>query len=122
MTGENLLRILESRLDNVVYLAGFASSRAEARQLILHRHFILNGRRVNIPSILIKQNDLIELRQESKKSQKFKSILENFSSKPSPIWMTVDKDNCKIKIERLCNREEVELQVKEHLIVELYSK
>ena len=123
MTGENLLRILESRLDNVVYLAGFASSRVEARQLILHRHFVLNGRRVNIPSILVKPGDLIELRHESRKdSSKFKQILENFSSKPSPMWMEVDKDNCKVKIERLCNRDEVELQVEEHLIVELYSK
>ena len=122
MTGENLLRILESRLDNVVYIAGFASSRAEARQLVLHRHFTLNGRRVNIPSILVKPNDVIELDQKSKKSSKFKSISENFSSRPTPMWIEVDKDNWKIKVERLCNRDEIELEVEEHLIVELYSK
>lgn len=122
LTGENLLRILESRLDNVVYVAGFASSRAEARQLILHRHFKLNGHRVNIASILVNPKDVIEIHEKSKKSAKFKSIFENFESKPTPIWMTVDRNNCKIVIERLCNRDEVELEVEEHLIVELYSK
>lgn len=122
MTGENLLRILESRLDNVVYLAGFSSSRIEAKQLILHRHFLLNGRRVNISSILVKPGDVIEIEPGSKKSPKFKAILENFSSKPSPMWLEVDKENGKIRIERLCNRDEVELEIEEHLIVELYSK
>ena len=122
MTGENLLKILEARMDNVIYVAGFASSRAEARQLVLHRHFKLNGRRVSIPSILVKPGDVIELEEKSKKSVKFKTILENFASKPTPMWMQVDKQNCKVNIERLCNREEVELEVEEHLIVELYSK
>ncbi len=122
MTGENLLKILEARMDNVIYVAGFASSRAEARQLVLHRHFKLNGRRVSIPSILVKPGDVIELEEKSKKSVKFKTILESFASKPTPMWMQVDKQNGKVNIERLCNREEVELEVEEHLIVELYSK
>ena len=122
MTGENLLSILESRLDNVVYLAGFASSRIEAKQLILHRHFKLNNKRVNIASILVDSNDVIELEEKSKKSPKFKAIFENFSSRTYPIWMEVDKEKCKIKILRRCNREEVSLEVEEHLIVELYSK
>ena len=122
MTGENLLSILESRLDNVVYLAGFASSRTEAKQLILHRHFKLNNKRVNIASILVDSNDVIELEEKSKKSPKFKAIFENFSSRTYPIWMEVDKEKCKIKILRRCNREEVSLEVEEHLIVELYSK
>ncbi len=122
MTGENLLKILESRLDNVIYSAGFASSRAEAKQLILHNHFTLNGKKVNISSILVKPGDVIELKASSKSLEKFKTVFENFSSRPTPMWMNVDKDAMKITIERLCNRDEVELDVAEHLIVELYSK
>lgn len=122
MTGENLLKILESRLDNVIYSAGFASSRAEAKQLILHNHFTLNGKKVNISSILVKPGDVIELKASSKSLEKFKTVFENFSSRPAPMWMNVDKDAMKITIERLCNRDEVELDVAEHLIVELYSK
>ena len=122
MTGENLLKILESRLDNVIYSAGFASSRVEAKQLILHNHFTLNGKKVNISSILVKPGDVIELKPASRSSEKFKAIFENFASRPTPMWMNVDKDAMKITIERLCNRDEVELDVAEHLIVELYSK
>ena len=122
MTGENSLKILESRLDNVIYSAGFASSRAEAKQLILHNHFTLNGKKVNISSILVKPGDVIELKASSKSLEKFKTIFENFSSRPTPMWMNADKDAMKITIERLCNRDEVELDVAEHLIVELYSK
>ena len=122
MTGENLLKILESRLDNVIYSAGFASSRAEAKQLILHNHFTLNGKKVNISSILVKPGDVIELKASSKSLETFKTVFENFSSRPTPMWMKVDKDAMKISIERLCNRDEVELDVAEHLIVELYSK
>ena len=123
LTGENLLRILESRLDNVIYMAGFAASRAEAKQLILHRHFKLNGERVNIPSILVKEKDIIEVNEKSKKSLKFKSIFEKLESHTSaPMWMEVDKNEKKISILRLCNRDEVGIEVAEHLIVELYSK
>lgn len=122
MTGENLLRLLESRLDNVVYRAGFASSRAEAKQLILHNHFTLNGKKANISSILVKPGDVLELKSDSKSSDKFKAVLESFSSRPTPMWMNVDKDTCTVKIERLVNRDEIDLDIEEHLIVELYSK
>ncbi len=122
MAGENLLKILESRLDNVVYRAGFASSRAEARQLVLHNHFTLNGEKVNISSIILKPGSVIQLKDKSAKLDKFKSIFESFSSKPVPMWLNVDKNSFKISVERFCEREEVELEVAEHLIVELYSK
>lgn len=122
MTGENLLKILESRLDNVVYSAGFASSRAEAKQLILHNHFTLNGKKVNISSIILQPGDVVQLKEKSRKLDKFKVIFENFASRPVPMWLSVDRNDFKISVERLCNREEVELDVAEHLIVELYSK
>lgn len=122
MTGENLLKILEMRLDNVVYSAGFASSRAEAKQLILHNHFTLNGNKVNIASIILKPGDVVQLKEKSSKLAKFKTIFDNFSSKPVPMWLSVDNNSFKISVERVCNREEVELDVAEHLIVELYSK
>ena len=122
MAGENLLRILESRLDNVVYRAGFASSRAEAKQLILHNHFKLNGKKVNISSLLVKPGDVITVGNDSKSSEKFKAVVEAWASRPVPMWMTVDKENMSIKIERLTNRDEIDLEIAEHLIVELYSK
>lgn len=122
MTGENLLRILESRFDNVVYLAGFASSRAEAKQLILHNHFKLNGKKANISSILVKPGDVIEISSKSKNLDKVKEVNEKFASRPIPEWMSVDKDKMSITIERLCSRDEVELDIEEHLIVELYSR
>lgn len=122
MTGENLLRILESRLDNVVYRAGLASSRAEAKQLILHNHFLLNGKKVNISSLLVKPGDVIEIAQSSKSNDKIKTVAETWASRPAPAWMDVDKNNLSIKIERLTNRDEIDLEVAEHLIVELYSK
>ena len=116
------LRILESRLDNVVYRAGFASSRAEAKQLILHNHFKLNGKKVNISSLLVKPGDVITVGNDSKSSEKFKAVVEAWASRPVPMWMTVDKENMSIKIERLTNRDEIDLEIAEHLIVELYSK
>ena len=88
----------------------------------MHRHFKLNGKRVNIASILVDSNDVVELEAKSRKSPKFKAIFENFSSRTYPVWMEVDRENCKIKVLRRCNREEVSLEVEEHLIVELYSK
>ena len=111
MTGENLLRILNSRLDNVVYVAGFASSRAEARQLILHNHFTLNGKKANISSILVKPGDVVEVKEKSRASEKFKTIMEVFASRPVPEWLNVNKEGFKITVERLCNRDEVELDV-----------
>lgn len=122
VTGENLLRILESRLDNVVYRAGFASSRSEAKQLVLHNHFLLNGKNVNISSLLVQPGDIIEVAQSSKSSDKIKAVAETWATRPVPAWMNVDKNSMSVKIERLTNRDEVDLEVAEHLIVELYSK
>lgn len=122
VTGENLLRILESRLDNVVYRAGFASSRSEAKQLILHNHFLFNGKKVNISSQLVKPGDVIEVKQSSKSNDKIKAVTETWTSRPIPAWLNVDKNNFSITVERLTNRDEIDLEVAEHLIVELYSK
>lgn len=122
MAGENLLRILESRLDNVVYRAGLAMSRPEARQLVLHAHFTVNGKKVNIPSYLIKAGDVITLKEKSRGSDKFKAILEANSSKPVPKWLDFNKNTLECKVINLPAREEIDLPVEEHLIVELYSK
>ena len=122
MTGENLLRILETRLDNVVYRLGFALSRAEARQLVVHNHFTVNGKKVNIPSYLVKEGDVIAVAEGSRSSDKFKAIFEACASRPVPMWLSLNRDACEAKVERLPNREDVDLDVEEHLIVELYSK
>jgi small subunit ribosomal protein S4 len=122
MTGENLLRILESRLDNVIYRLGFASSRAEARQLVVHGHFTVNGKRVDIPSYLVKAGEIISISEKSRGSEKIKAVLEAFGSRPTPLWLELDKDKSEAKIARLANRDEIDLDVEEHLIVELYSK
>lgn len=122
VTGENLLRILESRLDNVVYRAGFASSRKEARQLVLHGHFTVNGTKVNIPSFLTKAGEVIAVAESFKTSDKLKAILEAHGSRPSPKWLEVNQEKLTIRVIQLPNREEIDLEVQEHLIVELYSK
>ena len=122
MAGENLLRILESRLDNVVYRSGFAMSRAEARQLVNHAHFTINGKKANIPSILVSAGDVITLRNKSRQSEKFKAVLEANSARPTPDWLSVDAANIQTIVTRLPNREDIDLEVAEHLIVELYSK
>ena len=122
MTGENLLRILESRMDNVVYRAGYASSRKEARQLIRHGHYTLNGHKANIPSILMAANDLVEVSERGKKGEKIKTVIENNASRPTPRWMDVDRAKFAIKIAQLPARDEIDLDVEEHLIVEYYSK
>jgi len=122
MTGENLLRILESRLDNVVYRAGLANSRKEARQLVLHRHYTVNGERVNIPSFLVKPGDEIVIHSGSRDSEKIKAILEGNGSRPVPKWLDVNHDQMTAKVLELPNREDIDLDVEEHLIVELYSK
>lgn len=122
MTGENLLRILESRMDNIVYRAGFASSRKEARQLVRHGHFTLNGHKADIPSILTKAGDVVAVAQKSTDSEKIKSVVEGNSARPKPKWMDVDSAKLSFKIIVLPNREEIDLDVEEHLIVELYSK
>lgn len=122
MTGENLLRILESRIDNVVYRTGMANSRAEARQLVRHGHFNLNGHKANIPSILVKASDAITLTEGSRSSEKFKAIMESNGSRPIPQWLDMNKDSFTVKVVNLPNREDIDLDVEEHLIVELYSK
>lgn len=122
MAGENLLRILESRLDNVVYRAGFAASRKEARQLVRHGHYTLNGHKANIPSILVKAGDVIEVTSKSSDSDKIKAVVEANASRPRPKWMDVDTNKLTLKVVELPNREDIDLDVEEHLIVELYSK
>lgn len=122
VTGENLLRILESRLDNVVYRLGFASSRKEARQLVLHRHFTVNGTRVNIPSYLLKAGDVIAVRSDSRSSDKFKTIIEVHGSRPVPAWLELNQAEMTGKVNELPGRDDIDFDVEEHLIVELYSK
>ena len=122
MTGENLLRILESRLDNVVYRMGFASSRAEARQLVVHGHYTVNGKKVNIPSYLLKEGDVVSINEASRQSEKIKAVLEACGARPVPIWLELDRNTLEAKVTRLPNREDIDLDVEETLIVELYSK
>lgn len=122
ITGEVLLQLLESRLDNVVYRMGFGSTRAEARQLVTHGHFTINGKRVNIPSYQTRVGEAIEVCEGSRKSVRFKEILDITGSKVVPKWIEVDQENLKGKIVALPAREDIDLPVQEHLIVELYSK
>ena len=120
--GENLLRILESRLDNVVYRSGLASSRKEARQLVRHGHYTLNGHKANIPSILLKAGDVVAVADKSRQNEKLKAVIEANSARPVPNWMSFDPDKMTVVINQLPNREDIDLDVEEHLIVELYSK
>ena len=122
ITGENLLKILESRLDNVVYRVGFASSRAEARQLIGHGHFEVNGARVDIASYLLKAGDVIAICEKSKALEKMKGVVEANASRPAPAWIDVDKDKCEAKIIALPERDQIDAPVEEQPIVEFYSK
>lgn len=120
--GENLLRILESRLDNVVYRSGLASSRKEARQLVRHGHYTLNGHKANIPSILLKAGDVVTVADKSRQNEKLKAVIEANSAHPVPTWMSFDPEKMTVVINQLPNREDIDLDVEEHLIVELYSK
>ena len=122
MTGENLLRLIERRLDNVVYRMGMASSRKEARQLVLHEHFELNGRKVNIPSIIVKAGDEIKVRENFRGSAKCKELAEALDSKIAPKWLSVDKAGLSAKVVALPAREDIDFDFNEQLIVELYSK
>ena len=121
MTGENLLAILESRLDNVVYRLGFAMSRAEARQLVRHGHFTVNGKKVDIPSYLVKVGEVIELKEGSRSLDKFKGSLEANASRVVPKWLEMDNNHV-AKVVAVPAREDIDLPIEEHLIVELYSK
>jgi small subunit ribosomal protein S4 len=120
ITGENLLSLLERRFDNVVYRLGLASSRKEARQLVNHGHFTLNGRKADIPSMTLKVGDVIEVKTTSKGSEKFKQLIEK--SVTVPKWLEVDQEKLLGKIVALPVRDDIDLPIEEHLIIELYSK
>jgi len=122
ITGEILLSLLERRLDNTVYRLGFASSRNEARQLVKHNHFLVNQRKVNIPSYLVKPGDSIMLREKSKKIVRILEALEGVARRGVPQWLELDKEQLKGNVKGLPNREEITLPIQEKLIVELYSK
>lgn len=122
VTGENLLRILESRLDNVVYRAGLASSRAEARQLVGHGHFEVNGGRVDIASYLIKAGDVITVCEKSRTSDKIKAVIEANSGRPVPSWLDANAESYSVKVVNLPERDAIDAPVEEQLIVEFYSK
>lgn len=122
ITGENLLILLESRLDNVVFRAGFGRSRTEARQIVRHNHIKVNGKRVNIPSYQMKPGDVIEVKEKSASLQRFKDIIENTASRLDLEWLEVDKENLKIKVLELPTRDQIDVPVQETLIIELYSK
>ena len=122
ITGDNLLKILESRLDNVVYRVGFASSRAEARQLVGHGHFEVNGSRVDIASYLLKAGDVVSICEKSRGSEKFKAIIEANSARPVPQWIDVNRTDLSAKVVALPNRDQIDAPVEEQLIVEFYSK
>ncbi len=122
VTGENLLSLLESRLDNTVYRLGFAMSRAEARQLVRHGHFTINGNRVNIPSYLVRAGEVIAVKDKSRDSEKIKSILEANATRPTPKWLELDRQNLQAKVIAAPARDDIDMEFHEHLIVELYSK
>ena len=122
MTGENLLVLLERRLDNTVYRMGMAESRKEARQLVLHAHFTLNGKKVTIPSISVKVGDVIAVSENSRDNAKIKALLEGAANKLSPKWLEVNKENGSAKVVALPTREDIDFDFNEQLIVELYSK
>ena len=122
MTGENLLILLERRLDNVVFRMGLAESHRDARQLVLHAHFTLNGKKVNIPSILVKPGDVIAVKESSRDSAKIKGLAEAIESKTAPKWLDVDKTNLQAKVVSFPAREDIDFDFNEQLIVELYSK
>lgn len=122
MTGENLMIMLESRLDNVVYRLGFARTRREARQIVDHKHVLVNGKQVKIPSYLIKAGDTIEIKEKNKSSQRYKDILEVTGGRIVPEWLEADQENLKGTVKELPSREVIDVPVDEMLIVELYSK
>ena len=121
-TGEVLLSLVERRLDNVVYRLGFAASRKEARQLVRHGHYTLNGKKANIPSILVKAGDVVSVAEGSRNSDKIKLVTEANASRPVPQWLDADKNQLTAKIVRLPAREDVDMDIEEQQIVEFYSK
>lgn len=121
-TGENMMIMLESRLDNVVFRLGFARTRREARQIVDHKHILVNGKSVNIPSYLVKAGDVIEIKESAKGSERYKAILEVTGGRLVPEWLEADQENLKGTVKELPNREAIDVPVDEMLIVELYSK
>ena len=122
IAGENLLSILESRYDNAIYRMGLASSRKEARQLVRHGHFNLNGKKADIPSIILKVGDVIELREKSRSSEKFKELMEDMANVTAPKWLDLNKDAASAKVVAMPARDDVDFDFNEQLIIELYSK
>ena len=122
MTGDNLMILLESRLDNVVFRMGFARTRREARQIVDHKHVLVNGKQVNIPSYLIKAGDTVEIKEAKKSSPTYKEIVEVTGGRMVPDWLEVDQENLKGTVKELPAREAIDVPVDEMLIVELYSK
>lgn len=121
-TGENLMILLESRLDNVIYRLGFARTRREARQIVDHKHVLVNGKQVNIPSYLVKAGDTVEIKEKCKGSQRYKDILEVTGGRMVPEWLDADAENLKGTVKELPLRDAIDVPVDEMLIVELYSK
>ncbi len=122
VTGENLLILLERRFDNVVYRMGMAESRKEARQLVLHGHFRINGKKATIPSMLLKVGDVVTVREESRSSAKIKELIEGLDSRIAPKWLVIDKEAVKATVDTMPKREDIDFPFEEQLIVELYSK
>ena len=122
VAGENLIKILESRLDNVVFRMGMAITRREARQLVTHGHFTVNGKKVDVPSYRIKPGDVVAVSETSKKSPKFAQIIEQTNGRIVPLWLDVNKEAMTAKVTREFNRDELDYEIAEHLIIELYSK
>lgn len=122
VTGENLLRLLERRLDNVIYRLGLGASRVEARQLVRHGHFTVNGKKVNIPSFQVRVGDEIAVRDKSKNSPRVKELMERAADRTSPAWLEYDAQEAKARVVALPTRDQIDAPVEEHLIVELYSR
>lgn len=122
MTGENLMIMLESRLDNVIFRLGFARTRQEARQIVDHKHVLVNGKQVNIPSYLVKAGDTVEIKEKCKSSDRYKAILEMTGGRLVPEWLDADQENLKGVVKELPTRDMIDVPVNEMLIVELYSK
>ena len=122
ITGENLLKILESRLDNVIWRMGMANSRREARQLVTHGHFTLNGKKVNIPSMLVKVGDVIAVKESFRESALCKALVEQLPTRINPKWLDVDKTNVTAKVVAVAARDDIDYEVNEQYIVEFYSK
>ena len=122
ITGQNLLTILESRLDNVVFRLGLANTRKEARQIVNHGHILVNGSKVDIPSYLVKPGDVVAIREKSKGSVRIKQIVEENEKRVIPKWLSMDKNKLEGRVLQLSDREDIDYEVEEHLIVELYSK